>query len=29
MMHWQGLTKLDYKAYTPIAMVNEDPAGLQ
>ena len=29
MMHWQGLTKLDYNSYSPIAMVNEDPAGIQ
>lgn len=29
MMHWQGLTDLTYASYTPIALVNEDPAGLQ
>lgn len=29
MMHWQGLTDLTWEAYTPIALVNEDPAGLQ
>lgn len=29
MMHWQGLTDIDYKIYTPIALVNTDPAGLQ
>ncbi|TCT06587.1 tripartite-type tricarboxylate transporter receptor subunit TctC [Aquabacter spiritensis] len=29
MMHWQGLTKLDPASYTPLALVNEDPAGLQ
>ncbi len=29
MMHWQGLTKLDSTSYTALAMVNEDPAGLQ
>lgn len=29
MMHWQGLTKLTYKDYTPIALMNADPAGLQ
>ncbi len=29
MMHWQGLTKLTYKDYTPLALFNEDPAGLQ
>jgi tripartite-type tricarboxylate transporter receptor subunit TctC len=29
MMHWQGLTKLSYKDYSPLALFNEDPAGLQ
>lgn len=29
MMHWQGLTELTYEAYTPLALMNEDPAGLQ
>jgi len=29
MMHWAGLTDLDGKAYTPIALYNADPAGLQ
>lgn len=29
MMHWQGLTELDYRSYTPLALMNEDPAGLQ
>lgn len=29
MMHWQGLTNLTYKDYTPIALMNADPAGLQ
>lgn len=28
MMHWQGLTDLTYKDYTPIAQVNFDPAAL-
>ncbi len=28
MMHWVGLTDLDYKAYTPIALYNADPAGV-
>ncbi len=28
MMHWQGLTKLSYKDYSPIAQVNEDFGGL-
>ena len=29
MMHWQGLTDLTWENYTPIALVNEDPAGVQ
>lgn len=29
MMHWQGLTDLQYTAYTPIALMNADPAGVQ
>lgn len=29
MMHWQGLTELSYKDYTPLALMNEDPAGVQ
>jgi tripartite-type tricarboxylate transporter receptor subunit TctC len=29
MMHWQGLTKLTHADYTPIALVNADPAGVQ
>jgi tripartite-type tricarboxylate transporter receptor subunit TctC len=29
MMHWQGLTDLTYKGYTPIALMNADAAGLQ
>jgi tripartite-type tricarboxylate transporter receptor subunit TctC len=29
MMHWQGLTELKYNSYTPIALVNLDPAGIQ
>ena len=29
MMHWQGLTDLTFKSYTPLALVNADPAGLQ
>lgn len=28
MMHWQGLTDLTYEKFTPIAMVNADPAGI-
>src|SRR6266700_5729702 len=29
MMHWQGLTELTGTSYTPIGLVNADPAGLQ
>ncbi len=29
MMHWQGLTELSGASYTPIGLVNVDPAGLQ
>jgi tripartite-type tricarboxylate transporter receptor subunit TctC len=29
MMHYQGLTELSSKDYTPLALFNEDPAGLQ
>jgi tripartite-type tricarboxylate transporter receptor subunit TctC len=29
MMHWQGLTKLSGASYTPLGLVNADPAGLQ
>src|SRR4051812_26088997 len=29
MMHWQGLTDLSGASYTPIGLVNIDPAGLQ
>ncbi|WP_407518617.1 tripartite tricarboxylate transporter substrate binding protein [Methylobacterium oryzisoli] len=29
MLHWQGLTPLTYKDYTPIALMNLDPAGVQ
>lgn len=29
MMHWQGLTKLTYKDYTPIGMTNYDYPGVQ
>src|SRR5438552_348162 len=28
MMHWVGLTPLTYKDYTPVALVNADPAGI-
>jgi len=29
MMHWQGLTQLTYRDYTPIAQINYDYAGIQ
>jgi len=29
MMHWQGLTDISGTSYTPIGLVNVDPAGLQ
>jgi tripartite-type tricarboxylate transporter receptor subunit TctC len=29
MMHWQGLTELTPRNYTPLALVNEDPPGIQ
>ena len=29
MMHWQGLTELTPKSYTPLALMNEDPPGVQ
>lgn len=29
MMHWQGLTELKGDSYTPIGLVNADPAGVQ
>ncbi len=28
MMHWQGLTELTHAAYTPIALMNADPAAV-
>jgi len=28
MMHWVGLTDLDYKAFTPLALMNTDPAAI-
>src|SRR5215210_6479761 len=28
MMHWQGLTELGPKSYTPLALMNEDPPGI-
>ncbi|MGE5513068.1 MAG: tripartite tricarboxylate transporter substrate binding protein [Bacteroidota bacterium] len=29
MMHWQGLTDLKPDSYTPLALMNEDPPGIQ
>src|SRR6187431_1157367 len=29
MMHWQGLTELTPKSYTPLGLMNEDPPGIQ
>ncbi|MDI9336152.1 MAG: tripartite tricarboxylate transporter substrate binding protein [Gammaproteobacteria bacterium] len=29
MMHWQGLTDITSASYTPIGLVNADPAGIQ
>lgn len=29
MMHWQGLTDLTWEDYTPLALMNEDAAGVQ
>lgn len=29
LMHWLGLTELDYNVYTPLALMNTDPAGVQ
>ncbi len=29
MMHWQGLTELTSTSYTPLGLVNIDPAGVQ
>jgi tripartite-type tricarboxylate transporter receptor subunit TctC len=29
MMHWQGLTDLTPQSYTPLALLNEDPPGVQ
>jgi tripartite-type tricarboxylate transporter receptor subunit TctC len=29
MMHWQGLTELAPTSYTPLALMNEDPPGVQ
>ena len=29
MMHWMGLTPLTYREFTPVALLNIDPAGVQ
>ena len=29
MMHWQGLTELTPRSYAPLALMNEDPPGIQ
>ncbi|GAB4190266.1 MAG: tripartite tricarboxylate transporter substrate binding protein [Thalassobaculales bacterium] len=29
MMHWQGLTDLKYSSFTPLALMNADPPGVQ
>jgi tripartite-type tricarboxylate transporter receptor subunit TctC len=29
MLHWQGLTERSFKDYTPLALMNLDPAGVQ
>ncbi len=29
MMHWQGLTELNPRSYTPLSLMNEDPPGVQ
>jgi tripartite-type tricarboxylate transporter receptor subunit TctC len=29
MLHWQGLTNLSFKDYTPLALMNFDPAAIQ
>lgn len=29
LMHWLGLTDLTYEVYTPLALMNQDPAGVQ
>lgn len=28
MLHWQGLTELTYRNYTPLALMNNDPPGI-
>jgi tripartite-type tricarboxylate transporter receptor subunit TctC len=29
MMHWMGLTPVTYREFTPVALINIDPAGVQ
>jgi tripartite-type tricarboxylate transporter receptor subunit TctC len=29
MLHWQGLTEITYKNFTPIGLMNNDPPGIQ
>ncbi len=29
MLHWQGLTEVTYRNYTPLALMNNDPPGIQ
>jgi tripartite-type tricarboxylate transporter receptor subunit TctC len=29
MLHWQGLTEVTYRNYTPLGLMNNDPAGIQ
>ena len=29
MLHWQGLTEVNYRNYTPLGLMNNDPPGIQ
>ena len=29
MLHWQGLTQVNYRNFTPLSLMNNDPAGIQ
>lgn len=29
MLHWQGLTEITYRNYTPLGLMNNDPPGIQ
>ncbi len=29
MLHWQGLTEVTYRNFTPLGLMNNDPAGIQ